>query len=97
MPDFTLHFLNVKEGDCTLIEHGSGRKTVVDVCNASQTTVAANQAFESHYNRKPATTVPGDFQQKNTRSILLNACTSTAFTASGGSFLAIRTWITWMA
>lgn len=31
----TIHFLNVKEGDCSIIEHNSGRKTVIDVCNAS--------------------------------------------------------------
>lgn len=27
----TLHFLNVKEGDCSIIEHASGRVTVMDV------------------------------------------------------------------
>ena len=31
----TIHFLNVKEGDCSIIEHNSGHKTVIDVCNAS--------------------------------------------------------------
>lgn len=30
-----LHFLNVKEGDCTWIKHENGNNTVVDVCNAS--------------------------------------------------------------
>jgi len=30
-----LHFLNVMEGDCTIIEHSSGRVTVLDVNNAS--------------------------------------------------------------
>lgn len=28
------HFLNVKNGDCSIIEHGSGHVTIVDVCNA---------------------------------------------------------------
>lgn len=32
MPRF--HFLNVKSGDCSIIEHGSGHVSVVDVCNA---------------------------------------------------------------
>ena len=31
----TIHFLNVKEGDCSVIQHPSGRVTVIDVCNAS--------------------------------------------------------------
>ena len=31
----TIHFLNVKEGDCSIIQHNSGHVTVIDVCNAS--------------------------------------------------------------
>jgi competence protein ComEC len=29
-----VHFLNVNCGDCSIIQHGSGRNTVIDVCNA---------------------------------------------------------------
>ena len=29
-----VHYLNVKEGDCSIIQHGSGRISVIDVCNA---------------------------------------------------------------
>lgn len=29
-----VHFLNVKEGDCSIIKHDSGNITVIDVCNA---------------------------------------------------------------
>lgn len=29
-----IHFLNVNEGDCSLIQHYSGHVTVIDVCNA---------------------------------------------------------------
>lgn len=38
----TIHFLNVKDGDCSIIEHVSGHKTIIDVCNA----VAINEAVE---------------------------------------------------
>lgn len=34
MPVHTFHFLNVKNGDCSIIEHGSGHVSVIDVCNA---------------------------------------------------------------
>lgn len=34
----TLHFLNVKEGDCTWIKHSDGKNTVVDVSNANALT-----------------------------------------------------------
>ena len=30
-----LHFLNVNEGDCSIIEHNTGHVSVIDVCNAS--------------------------------------------------------------
>ena len=29
-----IHFLNVKEGDCSIIEHNSGHVSVIDVSNA---------------------------------------------------------------
>lgn len=45
-----IHFLNVKEGDCNIIKHDSGRITVIDVCNASE---AINEvtSFELRGNR----------------------------------------------
>ncbi len=30
------HFLNVKQGDCSIIEHESGHVSVIDVCNATK-------------------------------------------------------------
>lgn len=35
----TIHFLNVKQGDCSVIKHNSGHVTVIDVCNAKPTDV----------------------------------------------------------
>ena len=32
-----IHFLNVKDGDCSVIEHVSSNVTVIDVCNAKPT------------------------------------------------------------
>ena len=29
-----VHYLNVKEGDCSIIKHGSGHTSVIDICNA---------------------------------------------------------------
>jgi len=36
-----IHFLNVNNGDCSIIQHGSGRVTVIDVCNARSTNAVA--------------------------------------------------------
>ena len=30
-----LHFLNVKQGDCTWIKHADGKNSIIDVFNAS--------------------------------------------------------------
>lgn len=43
----TIHFLNVKDGDCIGIEHNSGHRTVIDVCNAKPITYLT-EIFEAH-------------------------------------------------
>ena len=58
----TIHFLNVKEGDCSILEHYSGHKTVIDVCNAKpveplQEALVAKQAEAERG-------ISGNFQQK---------------------------------
>jgi competence protein ComEC len=39
------HFLNVKEGDCSIIQHPSGRVTVIDVSNARHPVANENNAL----------------------------------------------------
>ena len=38
----TIHFLNVRRGDCSVIQHGSGRVTMIDICNGKS---AARRAY----------------------------------------------------
>lgn len=59
----TLHFLNVKDGDCTLIQHNTGHLSVIDVCNAKKID-ELKKAFEAAELRKYAGTVQGNFNQK---------------------------------
>lgn len=60
MPKHTFHFLNVKNGDCSIIEHGSGHVSVIDVCNAEKvTTPMSDLELKSITER-----VSGNFQQK---------------------------------
>jgi len=58
----TVHFLNVNDGDCSIIQHGSGHTSVIDVCNAT------SQEFLSDAMRsvlsKGEKGVSGNFQQK---------------------------------
>ena len=56
-----IHFLNVKEGDCSIIQHDSKRVTVIDVCNATSTD---SINLEMRLARL-ACAMKGDFQQKD--------------------------------
>ena len=62
MPAQTFHFLNVKDGDCSIIEHGSGRVSVIDVCNATIGDPSVSDSAYSHLLEKSL--VLGNFQQK---------------------------------
>lgn len=60
-----VHFLNVKEGDCSIIQHGSRRISVTDVYNArnpNESTTALEKAFWTLRMEKAAGS--GNFNQK---------------------------------
>lgn len=60
----TIHFLNVNDGDCTVIKHNSGHVTVVDVCNAKtqESPMEAMSAMLAFAQTERGIT--GNFQQK---------------------------------
>lgn len=58
----TIHYLNVKEGDCSVIEHNSGHATVIDVCNAKPTE-RLTEALTAGV-AKAERGISGNFQQK---------------------------------
>lgn len=58
----TIHFLNVKEGDCSVIQHNSGHVSIVDVCNAKLAEPLAEVLQEQLAKRERGIT--GNFQQK---------------------------------
>ena len=59
----TIHFLNVREGDCSIIQHGTGRVSVIDVCNAkpSQSRESLLEMASAQYATR---SVNGNFNQK---------------------------------
>lgn len=63
-----LHFLNVRHGDCTIIEHNSGRVTMVDVNNAriESTDQRLKRITEDSVTKAFANVVKGDFGQRFT-------------------------------
>ena len=58
----TIHFLNVKEGDCSIIEHNSGHTTVIDVWNAKPVEPVQEALLETM--AKSERGISGNFQQK---------------------------------
>lgn len=58
-----IHFLNVKEGDCSWIEHDSGHNTVIDVCNA-QEIVNIFESASGNHNQKNHPVNPIEYLQK---------------------------------
>lgn len=55
-----VHYLNVKNGDCSIIEHASGNKSVIDVCNARKLEDYSENQASIHQFRK----ITGNFNQK---------------------------------
>lgn len=57
-----IHFLNVKQGDCSIIRHNSGRITVIDVCNAKPPDTKAEKLTALMGMLEKG--ISGNFQQK---------------------------------
>lgn len=45
----TVHFLDVDPGDCSIIQHSSGRATMIDVCDAYNSEFRGVEAFSKTY------------------------------------------------
>ncbi len=58
----TIHFLNVKKGDCSIISHDSERVTVIDVCNAKSPDVQVEKLIAEKAQLERG--ISGNFQQK---------------------------------
>lgn len=59
----TIHFLNVNNGACSIIQHNSGNITVVDVCNATKLSVITEDSVGTESLHK-SFAVKGNFHQK---------------------------------
>ena len=60
MRSCTIHFLNVGNGDCTIIEHETGRVSVIDICNGNFSN-QVNFNFEANYNNQVKKTNPIEY------------------------------------
>ena len=60
-----IHFLNLKEGDCSLIEHNYGNKTVIDICNGNDDKEKKLSEEECSEQLFSIVGIKGNFKQKN--------------------------------
>jgi competence protein ComEC len=61
-----VHFLNVRNGDCSIIQHLSKRISVIDVnCAFIPAVKAAHFSLAENYQRKSWEPVPGNYHQKD--------------------------------
>ena len=58
----TIDFLNVKQGDCSVVRHNSGHVTVIDVCNAKPIDTSSEKILAAMATLEKG--VSGNFQQK---------------------------------
>ncbi len=49
----SFHFLNVKAGDCTIIRHGSGHWSMIDICYGNSTQAVVKEARDAGFPTKP--------------------------------------------
>ena len=41
-----IHFLNVDEGDCSIIQHDNGKVTMIDICWGQRIFLVGNLSFK---------------------------------------------------
>lgn len=58
MSECKIHFLNVLNGDCTIIEHETGRISVIDICNGN---FSEEEDEKENSNKKNNSTNPIDY------------------------------------
>lgn len=89
-----IHFLNVDEGDCSIIEHDNGNVTMIDICcgnieeNKPMTemfSVDSVNRVQGNYNQKAYPTNPVEYLKRGT---ILEVFSDT--------FKLILIWIIWM-
>ena len=56
-----IHFLNVDEGDCTIIQHDNGKVTMIDICCGNIETEETNALFSAN---EALGGIKGNFHQK---------------------------------
>ena len=56
-----IHFLNVDEGDCSIIEHDNGKITMIDICCGN---IEGGENMSETFSKSSANNIKGNYNQK---------------------------------
>ena len=56
-----IHFLNVDEGDCSIIQHDNGKVTMIDICCGN---IVEQQSSGVTFSTESVNTIKGNFNMK---------------------------------
>ena len=56
-----IHFLNVDEGDCSIIQHDNGKVTMIDICCGN---IVEQQHSVVTFSTESVNTIKGNFNMK---------------------------------
>lgn len=59
-----VHFLNVGNGDCSIIEHGSGRVTMIDICSGNKDEAVQKSVASILETLEPSTQPSGNYRMR---------------------------------
>ena len=70
----TVHFLNVGQGDCSILQHSSGRVTMIDICGGNLSTEDENRAKLIHRIFESSVNARGNYRMKECTTNPVNYC-----------------------
>ena len=56
-----IHFLNVDEGDCSIIEHDNGKITMIDICCGN---IEGGENMSETFSKSSVNNIKGNYNQK---------------------------------
>ena len=87
-----IHFLNVDEGDCSIIQHDNGKVTMIDICCGN---IIEQQPSIVAFCKESANSVKGNFNMKAYPTNPVEYIKDGICQAFLDTFRLTRIWITW--
>ena len=89
-----IHFLNVDEGDCSIIQHDNGKVTMIDICCGN---IVEQQSSGVTFSTESVNTIKGNFNMKAYPTNPVEYIKDGICQTSSDTFRLTQIWITWTA